>query len=83
MSILTTHTLPFNLSLNFEAKVDFPDPEPPVFSIEQAKELATEPERRFGRIKEIVSKIVNLFSPLINKFKSDKTQDSKEDNESR
>lgn len=61
----------------------FPDPEPPVFSIEQAKELATEPERRFGRIKEIVSKIVNLFSPLINKFKSDKTQDSKEDNESR
>lgn len=45
-----------------------------VFSADQAKELAMEPERRIGKMEKLQNAIVKLFSPLINKFKRNENQ---------
>lgn len=57
-----------------QAQVPIQSSQENVFSADQAKELAMEPERRIGKIEKLQNAIVKLFSPLINKFKRNENQ---------
>lgn len=45
------------------------EPITPIFSMEDAKSIAVEPERRMGRIESFQKAVAKIFNPLINKFK--------------
>ena len=45
------------------------EPIAPIFSMEDAKSIAVEPERRMGRIESFQKAVAKIFNPLINKFK--------------
>lgn len=52
-----------------ETKEEIIGTETPIFSMDDAKEIATEPGRRMGRIEKFQKQLAEIFNPIMNKFK--------------